>query len=163
MVIPYRTTKLKTANIFAITSLGPITKFNPRQNFQLYGNTFYVGNKILSYNYRILWRNDTDHSPERRSLHVVDFVSPSPLNSSRTVQRERECILQHGSYNSGTSIAGVHNTLTIYRGFLCNSHARSHRHVETDAQVTLVYYIKLQTVMYAEWLISEKRDCSTQH
>ena len=34
----------------------------------------------------------------------------------REGKRERECILQHGSYNSGTSIAGMHNTLTIYKG-----------------------------------------------
>ena len=37
MVIPYRTAKFKSANIFAMAILGPTTKFNSRQYFWLYG------------------------------------------------------------------------------------------------------------------------------
>ena len=38
MVIPYRTTKLKSANILGIAILGSTAKFNSRQYFWLYGN-----------------------------------------------------------------------------------------------------------------------------
>ena len=37
VVIPYRTAKFKSANIFAIAIWGPTTKFNSCQYFRLYG------------------------------------------------------------------------------------------------------------------------------
>ena len=37
MVIPYRTTKFKSANMFAMAIWDPTTKFNSRQYFRLYG------------------------------------------------------------------------------------------------------------------------------
>ena len=41
MVIPYRTAKFKSTNIFAIAILGPTAKFNSHQYFRLY-NYYYV-------------------------------------------------------------------------------------------------------------------------
>ena len=45
MVIPYRTTKFKSANIFSMAILGPSAKFNSCQYFRLYG----MLNSLLEY------------------------------------------------------------------------------------------------------------------
>ena len=45
MVIPYRTTKFKSANIFSMAILGPSAKFNSCQYFRLYG----MLNSLLQY------------------------------------------------------------------------------------------------------------------
>ena len=37
MAMPYRTAKFKSTNTFAMAIWGPTTKFNSRQDFQLYG------------------------------------------------------------------------------------------------------------------------------
>ena len=37
MAIPYRTGKIKSANIFTMVILGPTAKFKSRQNFWRYG------------------------------------------------------------------------------------------------------------------------------
>ena len=37
MVIPYQTTKFKSANMFAMAIWDPTAKFNSRQYFRLYG------------------------------------------------------------------------------------------------------------------------------
>ena len=47
MAIPYQTAKFKSANIFAMAILGPITKFNSRQYFWLYGILFTIN--IIAY------------------------------------------------------------------------------------------------------------------
>ena len=47
MAIPYRTAKLKSANIFVTAVWDQTAKFNYRQYFWLYGTCFYMHTKFM--------------------------------------------------------------------------------------------------------------------
>ena len=47
MVIPYRTTRFKSANTFAMAIWDPTIKFNSRQYFRLYGTQQYLRSTTL--------------------------------------------------------------------------------------------------------------------
>ena len=70
MAIPYRTTKFKSVNVFAMVILGPIAKLNSRQYFRLYSIVLlsymtclffrHRGPKINAHDFTVLVKNSIE-------------------------------------------------------------------------------------------------------
>ena len=91
MVIPYRTTKFKCANIFIMAIKDPTAKFNSRQYFQLYGIIAMQAYNFVSYtqeqNINITGVNtvsDRESIPGYRDIYVKCCCSHGGLQKLQT-------------------------------------------------------------------------------
>ena len=96
LVIPYRTAKLKSTNIFTMAIWAPTVKFNSRQYIRLYGKSF-----SSSYQIRAFGLNCTAYTNDvlKGTFPLEHISTMKPFVRSTTCEH---CSLFHNTDTCGT-------------------------------------------------------------